>query len=287
MSACRSTFSLLLASLLTLSACGPAKPAAKPPLSSNAIFGDAIADEGDFEGTVVAFQTQLKRLKPSDEKYPQALERLALAHLDLADDLQSQTKAKPAVQKRADSERREAIAQLKTLVTDFPDYEGVAASLFIMSVESISLGEADAAAAPLDELIKRFPETEFALDGLLTRAELATQKKDLTRAEKDYALVVARDAGQSPRSAFAHYQIAGILMGKNKPDAAFLELRRVVNDSAADPELASYAQVVAAHVLAQTDRDEAAAVKEIETLTSDPEAQKKLLAAFKKARQKK
>jgi tetratricopeptide (TPR) repeat protein len=264
-----------------LAACGTTPKVNKPAPKDNAIFGDTLADEGDLEGNVKALSARLARLNASNEKYPSTLEGLALAHLALADDLQ--TRKDDASLKRAESERREAVARFQQLVSRFPDYEGVPASLYIMSVELISLGEGPAALPSLVALIVRFPADTYALDGLIARAQVLIEQGSLPEAEADYAQVIERDGGRSERTAYAHFQLAGISMGRADSEGALDHLEVAATHPAAAADLAQYAQFAAAHVLAQAGRDEAAAKVVIEKLTTNEAQRAALLDAFKKA----
>lgn len=283
----RALFATPLVAALALG-CGSSSKArqsedTRPPATT--VLGDDVADEGDFAGTVTAFERRLERLEPGDEDYAPTLERLALAHVEYADALEAgeaepedpQTRPVDAVR----SQRKQAVARYQELIETAPDYEGVPASLLLLAYEQQALGMRDDAEKNFEKLAQQSSDTELAAEAMLALAEIDFEAARFEDARAHYDAVVAADPA-SERAAYARYMLAWIDFNTDEFDAAFDAMVEVAQDAKAAEQLADQARVDAVKFYASTTRPPAEAEATLRPLMRDSEELNAALRALAK-----
>lgn len=272
---------LLLLTLLAVACSGPQKK----PDPSFAAIGNDVADEGDHEATILAFQNRLSRLKPTHADYPPTLERLALAYIEHADALRDEADAAtPIAQKplleRANQQQEEAIARFTELVDVYPDYEGTPASLLQLGYAQLALQRYPEAQSTFDALYQRYPNSEYVIDARLIRGDLAFQiDQDIPTAEAHYQWV-ADNAPGTPQAAYARYMQSWLYFNLSDFTRATETLQLAYTDPGASPDMQSQIRRDMVLFYANTDAGPEAASAALEPYATSPEELQQMLTGL-------
>lgn len=249
----------LALALLPVAGCGGGARShrAAPANAPTSVLLDDVADAGDHAGTIAAFEKRLARLDPADAQYAPTLERLALAHLEWADELAATAPADARLQRQA------AVTRYLDLTRDFPDYEGTPAALFLLAGEQRALEDETGARTTLEQLVARYGATHYALQARLLLVDLALRDNDLHRAATllDESIVQAEPA--SELALYARYQRARVHVLAGEPQAAIDRFAEVLRSPDLPARLASQVrnELVDAMTLLPRPADPAAALR--------------------------
>ena len=280
------------AALTALAGCGSSGASSRSDNAPVSFVEIGVADDGDLEGNIAAFEHRLAHLDKAHEKYPSTLERLALAYVEHADTLLADAEKsreaaeRQALQAQAKEQQRRAIGHFESLVEGYPTYEGTPSAMLLLAYAYDAEGRAADRAAVLQRLVEGYPGTPLALDAVVLQADERFDAGDFDAALPLYGAAASaqRDA---PRAAYAIHRQAWCLYRVGDPAEAFKAIKDVVtHPAAADAGLADAARRDMVLFYAASDAPSEVAAEVLAPFARDAAEQAAMMTLFEAARRK-